>query len=156
MEKAGQQVVKQLFVPYPEVESFKELNDYLHEKCMAQLAKNSRWQYELQALKPLPTAPFKCARYSEAKVNTYSMIQLETNRYSVPFKHIDEKVTIRTDVDKIDIVLNHEVIADQKRIYGRNKESKLGSGSLSGTIAHESQSNSQYQSMPARIITSRI
>ena len=123
VEKAGQQAVKQLFVPYPEVESFEELNDYLHEKCIAQLAQNTRWQDELQALRPLPATPFKCARYAEAKVNTYSMVQFETNRYSVPIKYIGEKVTIRADVEKIDIVLNHEVIANHKRIYGRNKES---------------------------------
>lgn len=122
VEKAGQEAVRRLMVPYPEVDSFDELNQYLHDKCTELLAKNPRWEAEIQALKSLPAAPFKCIRYAEAKVNTYSMIQFETNRYSVPVKYIGEKVLIRAAVDEIEILLNHSVITVHPRIYGRHQE----------------------------------
>jgi len=83
----------------------------------------SRWQEELKALRPLPAVPFKCVRYSEAKVNKYSMVQFETNRYSVPVKYIGERVTIRASVDQIEILLDHEQIAVHPRKYGRYQES---------------------------------
>ncbi len=31
-EKAVREIVRKFFVPYPEVDSFKELNEYLHQK----------------------------------------------------------------------------------------------------------------------------
>jgi transposase len=123
VEKAGQEAVRRFFVPYPEVDSFEELNQYLHERCTEQLAKNPRWEAEMKSLKPLPAVPFKCVRYAEAKVNTYSMIQFETNRYSVPVKYIGERVLIRATVDQIEILLDHNLITVHQRIYERHKES---------------------------------
>jgi len=123
VEKAGQEAVRRFLVPYPEVSSFEELNHYLHEKCTSLLDQNPRWQEELKALRPLPAVPFKCVRYSEAKVNKYSMVQFETNRYSVPVKYIGERVTIRASVDQIEILLDHEQIAVHPRKYGRYQES---------------------------------
>jgi transposase len=123
VEKAGQEAVRRFLVPYPEVDSFEELNQYLHERCSELLAKNPRWEAEMKSLKPLPAAPFKCVRYAEAKVNTYSMIQFETNRYSIPVKYIGEKVLIRATVDQIEILLDHNLITVHQRIYGRHKES---------------------------------
>jgi hypothetical protein len=43
-----------------------------------------KWEAEKAALRPLPAVRFDGARYKEAKVNRYSMVQFETNRYSVP------------------------------------------------------------------------
>lgn len=125
VEKAGQEAVRRLMVPYPDVESFEELNNYLHEKCVALLEKNPRWEAELKALRPLPAVPFKCMRYLEAKINTYSMVQFETNRYSVPVKYIGEKVLIRATVGQVEILLDQNVLAVHQRIYGRNRESLI-------------------------------
>ncbi len=123
VEKAGQEAVRRFFVPYPDVESFEELNNYLHKKCVAVLEKNHRWEAEKKALRPLPATPFQCVRYVEAKINTYSMVQFETNRYSVPVKYIGEKVLIRATVEQVDILLGQNLIATHRRIYGRNHES---------------------------------
>lgn len=125
VEKAGQQAIRSFFVPYPDVGSFEELNQYLHEKCTALLTKNRQWEGETKALRPLPAVPFKCIRYSEAKVNTYSMVQFETNRYSVPVKHVGEKVLVRATVEQVEIVLDQNVVAVHQRIYGRNRESLI-------------------------------
>lgn len=125
VERAGQQAIRSFFVPYPDVGSFEELNHYLHERCSTLLEKNPRWEAETNALRPLPVMPFKCIRYSEAKVNTYSTIQFETNRYSVPIKYVGAKVLVKATVDQIEIVLDQDVIAVHQRIYGRNRESLI-------------------------------
>lgn len=122
VEKAGQEARRRLFVPYPDVDSFEELNQQLHERCVELLDKNPRWEAELKALRPLPAEPFRCVRYAEAKVNTYSMVQFETNRYSVPVRHVGEKVLIRAAVTEIEILLNHDRIAVHPRMYGRHQE----------------------------------
>jgi transposase len=122
VEKAGQEAVRKFFVPYPDVDSFEELNEYLQQKCVELLAKNPRWEAELRALRPLPAEPFHCVRYAQAKVNTYSMIQFETNRYSVPVRHVGQKVLIRAAVDKIEIIPDDDEIVTHRRIYGRKQE----------------------------------
>ncbi len=66
--------------------------------------------------------PFPCHRHVEAKVNTYSMVQFETNRYSVPVKFVGKPVTVRASIDTIDIVLGSEVIATHPRLYGRKQD----------------------------------
>ncbi len=116
VEKAGQEVVRRLFVPYPDVGSFEELNQYLHKKCSALLKDNPKWEAETKALRPLPASPFKCVRYAQAKVNTYSMVQFETNRY------VNEKVLIRASVDTVEILHDHKLIVAHSRVYGRHQE----------------------------------
>ena len=122
VENAGKEAVRKFFVPYPDVESFEELNEYLHEECLKLLSRNPKWEAEKAALRPLPKARFNGARYKEAKVNRYSMVQFETNRYSVPTAYVDERVTVRATSDQIDIMLKDKVIAHHHRNYGRNQD----------------------------------
>lgn len=122
VENAAKQVVKKFFVPYPDFDSFEELNEYLHNECVKLLEKNSNWEAEKAALRPLPTTKFNGARYKEAKVNSYAMINLETNRYSVPVKHVGEKVTLKVSANEVEIISNNAVIAKHKRITGKNQD----------------------------------
>jgi len=46
------------------------------------------------SLRPLPAVRFDGARYKEAKVNRYSMVQFETNRYSVPTIYVGDPVVV--------------------------------------------------------------
>jgi len=93
--------VRRFFVPYPEVDSFEELNEYLHNECIKLLESNPKWEAERAALRPLPAVRFDGARYKEAKVNRYSMVQFETNRYSVPTIYVGEKVTVKATADEV-------------------------------------------------------
>jgi len=77
VENAGKEAVRRFFVPYPEVDSFEELNEYLHNECIKLLESNPKWEAERAALRPLPAVRFDGARYKEAKVNRYSMVQFE-------------------------------------------------------------------------------
>lgn len=122
VENAGKETVRRFFVPYPDVDSFEELNQYLHNECLKLLEKNSKWEAEKAALRPLPAVRFDGARYKEAKVNRYSMIQFETNRYSVPTAYVGEKVTVKASAEEINIFTKNVAIAKHPRIYGRNQD----------------------------------
>jgi transposase len=122
VENAGKEAVRKFFVPYPDVESFDELNEYLHKECLKLLAENPKWEAEKAALRPLPKVRFNGARYKEAKVNRYSMIQFETNRYSVPTAYVDERVTVKVTADQIDIMIKDSVIAQHPRNLGHNED----------------------------------
>lgn len=122
VESAGKEVVRKFFVPYPDVESFEELNQYLHNECTKLLKNNTKWESEIAALRPLPIIRFDGARYKEAKVNRYSMVQFETNRYSVPTNYVGEKITIKITAAAISISLKGLQIAEHKREYGRNQD----------------------------------
>lgn len=125
VENAAKDVVRKFFVPYPEADSFEELNKYLHNECVRLLEKNNKWQAELSALRPLPQKRFNAARYKQVKVNRYSMVQLETNRYSVPANYVGEKVTLKITANEVEIISDNTVIAQHIRIIGRNKDSLM-------------------------------
>jgi Transposase and inactivated derivatives len=122
VENAGKEAVRRFFVPYPDVDSFDELNQYLHNECTRMLEKNQKWEAEKAALRPLPAVRFDGARYKEAKVNRYSMIQFETNRYSVPTSYVGEKVTVKASAEEINIISKGTTIAEHPRVYGRNQD----------------------------------
>jgi hypothetical protein len=122
VENAGKEAVRKFFVPYPEVDSFEELNEYLHNECIKLLESNPKWEAEKAALRPLPAVRFDGARYKEAKVNRYSMVQFETNRYSVPTIYVGEKVTVKATADEVKILFKGTIIASHPRIYGRYQE----------------------------------
>lgn len=84
---------RRFLVPLPEVESYTELNTYLYQKCLAEDTRQVQgqpetigemWLEEKTALRSLPTHPFDCCRMIPVRLNRYSQIQVETNRYSVP------------------------------------------------------------------------
>lgn len=84
---------RRFLVPLPEVESYAELNDYLLQRCLIEDARQvhrqpatigEMWQEEKPALRSLPTYPFDCCRTIPVRLNRYSQVQVETNRYSVP------------------------------------------------------------------------
>lgn len=122
VENANKYILKNIFVPYPNVDSFGELNHYLHEECMKRLVKNPKWEAEKSALRTLPNMHFEAARFLEVKVNKYSMVQFETNKYSLPTNYVGEKVTIKAMADTVTVTSKDVIIAIHPRLYGRNQE----------------------------------
>jgi len=86
------------------------------------LESNPKWEAERAALRPLPAVRFDGARYKEAKVNRYSMVQFETNRYSVPTIYVGEKVTVKATADEVKILNKGTMIASHPRIYDATQE----------------------------------
>lgn len=122
---------RNFFVPLPEFDSFKELNEYLKAKCLGYINQAKRkgnkavkdlFEIEKQKLQPLPLRSFPCYRYIETKVNSYSQIQFENNRYSVPTKYAHHRVQVHAHVDYIEIYYDNKLIAKHDRSYDKGQE----------------------------------
>lgn len=80
-------------VPIPRVDSFRELNDLLRKRYLAEARRLLRgetetigemWEREKPELLPLPMHRYLCCRTVPVCPNRFSMVTFQTNRYSVP------------------------------------------------------------------------
>lgn len=102
-------------------DSFEQAEEYL-EKRLLEINQNSEIKEEVKHLGSLkPT--FELAKMTEQKVNSYSFVQVEKNRYSVPDYLVGKIVTIRTYVKEIKIYANHQLICTHKKKDGTNEVS---------------------------------
>ena len=115
------------FLPRLEFFDYENLNAYLIKKCRTRLEKGQYkrelWTKRLlrenfMQLKDI----YQYARIKEAKVDTYQLIHLERNRYSVPTRYVGKRVQINIYPFKITITYKGELIAEHERLFGRNKE----------------------------------
>jgi transposase len=120
-----------LFTPIPQVESFAELNQLLRQRCDAYLQKTQSRQTEtvgarLEAEKshflPLPQFPPECCRILPVKVSKTSLVQFETNRYSVPSEYAHQTVWLKAFVDRVEITSKEKTVATHVRLNGKFEE----------------------------------
>jgi len=118
-------------VPVPEVDSFRELNDLLRQKCLAEVGRRLRgevdtigemWKKERFQLLPLPAYPFPCCRTVPVRTNRFSMVTFQTNRYSVPVECTSKVLLLRAFVDRVEITDGTRVVAVHERGYGREQD----------------------------------
>lgn len=118
-------------VPLPEVQSVKDLNDYLIDWCLKEAGRThvpnksetvlEMWEKEKEYLHPLPTSRFEACKLISCKVNKTSLITVETNRYSVPSSYVGQAVWAKIFVDLVIVVAQNRVIAEHTRSYERNQ-----------------------------------
>ncbi|WP_100489379.1 IS21 family transposase [Sporolactobacillus pectinivorans] len=124
-------VRRNALVPFPDVQSLDELNDYLVDWCQKE-AKHVRvphtdetvaqvWAREKLTLHPLPETPFEACQLVSCQVNQLSLIHVETNQYSVPCVYVGQAVWVKKFVDHLVIVAQDQVIAEYPRSYERNQ-----------------------------------
>lgn len=115
-----------------EFSSIEEVNEYLFEFCNIDGERvhgthkeviNKRFEEEKASFRPLPDPLPECCKVVNAKVNRYSEVNFETNRYSVPTVYVTKQVTVKAFVDKIKIYFKDILIAEHKRIWEQHKES---------------------------------
>jgi transposase len=118
-------------VPVPEVDSFRELNELLRQRCMAEAGRRLRgetetigqmWEQERSNLLPLPVYPFPCCRTVPVRPNRFSMVTFQTNRYSVPAECASKVLLLRAFVDRVEITDGTRVVAIHERCYGREQD----------------------------------
>ena len=116
-------------VPLPKVESFAELNEHLQKRCLAhgshQISGKSATidalsEMETPLLLSLPQRDYPVKQLISAKVNPYSTVQVDSNRYSVPTYYAGLKVNIELGVEQIVIYHNREKIAEHRRLFGNS------------------------------------
>lgn len=124
-------VRRNALVPYPEVQTMDELNDFLLDFCLKE-AENTHvphkpetvyemWQKEKEYLHPLPANRFEACKLVSCKVNKTSLISVDTNRYSVPCSFVGQAVWAKIFVDRVIVVAQNHVIAEHPRSYERNQ-----------------------------------
>ena len=80
-------------MPIPSFESFDALNAYLERRCLERMDAQFRghtetiWQRmerDLEALPPLPDAPYDACDRRAGRVSSLSLVRYRTSDYSVP------------------------------------------------------------------------
>lgn len=117
-------------VPIPEVESLAQLNQGLLEQCLRygthRMAGREKtveelYEEEKQHLLTVPQMPFSNVDIRSGKVDKYSTVIVDKNRYSVPTRYGGLKVQIILSVNGVDIFQGSRKIASHERLYGNNK-----------------------------------
>lgn len=122
---------RNFMVPIPTVASFEELNAHLLAACLAddqrrvdrqKATVSEAWEMERTYLLPLPNRDFECCVTKPARLNPYSQVQFDTNRYSVPTDKAYRNLVIKAYPFRIDVLHLDEVIARHPRCYNREQD----------------------------------
>lgn len=101
-----------------------ELNERAFQKLDG--SRCSRFiELDQPALKALPPRAYEYAQWKCAKVHPDYHIEVEHAYYSVPYRHIAERVEVRISARMIEIFLRRELLASHPRLNKRGARSTL-------------------------------
>jgi transposase len=112
--------------PVPHARDLAEFNVYLRDCCLQDRQRTSgensqtigqRFEQDRQRALALPSIPFDACIYEQAKIDKYQTVRFDQVRYSVPQRYAFQTATVKAYVDRIDIVVSHQVIARHQRSY---------------------------------------
>ena len=122
-------VRRNFLVPAPRMESFEALNAHLERSCLGRMDARlrghdetigQRMERDLDALLPLPSAPYDACDKQASRVSSLSLVRYKTNDYSVPVAYGYRDVLVRGYVDQVVISCGAEVIAKHPRSYEKD------------------------------------
>lgn len=122
------------FAPVPHFDSLDQLNAWLRKQCLKYQGiiqarqtqtVGERLKAEQEYLLPLPQYPPECCRILSLKADKSSLVQFETNRYSVPVEYAHTTVWLKAFVERVEITNQETLIATHSRLKGRFEESIL-------------------------------
>ena len=128
VESMVRYVRRNFLVPMPEFEGFCDLNAHLEERCLDRMEARprghsetigERMERDLDALLPLPPAPYDASDTHTTRVSSLSLVRYRTNDYSVPVAYGHREVLVRGYVDWVVISCGADVIARHRRSYER-------------------------------------
>jgi transposase len=121
-------------VPVPEADSLEDLNRKLFQDCLSygghriagrEQTVNELYEAERGHLLTLPDIAFSNLEISGGKVDKYSTVVVDKNRYSVPTSYAYLKVNVVLHVDRVEVFYRSRKIASHQRLYNNNKWSLL-------------------------------
>ena len=121
---------RNFMVPVPKVDSIEQLNAMLLEGCVKYSAHQIKGKPENVGKMAsdcnfnwisLPPYRFDTARKIIAKVNEFSLVSFDHNKYSVPYTYSGRNVTVKGSGNNIEIIFENKIIAQYPRIYEHNK-----------------------------------
>ena len=122
-------VRRNFLVPIPSFESFTALNAHLEGRCLERMDATlrghsetigQRMERDLEALQPLPAAPYDACEKQAGRVSSLSLVRYRTNDYSVPVAYGHRDVLVQGYVDEVVISCGSEIIARHPRSYQRD------------------------------------
>jgi len=124
-------IQRNFMTPLLKVDSFQELNTLLWQACRDNVNRHVRgkavpvaelWAEERPQLLPLPAVDFSaCADYV-VHPNGYSLVTLDTNRYSVPVTHRDSQLVMQAYAFTVKFLDHREVVAEHLRCFGQEQD----------------------------------
>jgi len=122
---------RNFFAPIPQAKDFATLNNQLHQACLDNMQRRVRgetrmvdevWQAEKSTLLPLNPVDFPACTSHVVKVNPYSQVVFETNRYSVPSEYAGKQLALRAYPFRVEILSLAQVVAEHPRCFGREQD----------------------------------
>lgn len=122
---------RNFLVPIPDVASFEDLNLHLLKECLKDDQRRvsrqvstigEMWEQERPHLRSLPPFAYDCCVTVSARLNGYSMIVYETNRYSVPVNRARKDVIVKAYPFHLDILDGTTLLARHPRCYEREQD----------------------------------
>jgi len=123
-------VRRNYLVPIPRTESIEELNEQVMRDCLAygnhrlqgrERTVNELFEEEKEHLFAIPDHSFSNIQTVESRVDHYSTVILDKNRYSVPTGYAGFKVRSVLGVDRMEIFYEGKRIGAHQRLFGNNK-----------------------------------
>ncbi len=119
--------------PLLKADNFSDLNEQLQQSCLEDDQRRvdrqpqtiaQAWQQEQPKLRPLPSRDLECCREVEARLNGYSQVEVETNRYSVPTNRATASLRVKLYPFEVKIYRldEKEDLAIHPRCYGRQQD----------------------------------
>jgi transposase len=97
------------------------------KRCLG-MSPQTAYIQEKPFLLPLPDVALPIYQHNQRTVDTQGYINLETNRYSVPERHIGHEVDVYQYLDKVEIYYQHQLIAQHPRLTGVRYQKALIKG----------------------------
>jgi transposase len=122
VESLVKYVRSRALVPVPSFQTWNEYNAYLLSWCEREKEKHrDGWIIEQSALRPLPEVSFSTARPKPVKANSYALVTVDRNLYSVPCAYASQMLLVKAYVDHVDVIHGNQIVASHTRCYGRGQ-----------------------------------
>jgi len=117
-------VRRNALTPVPKVKTIDELNTHILAWCERQRSLHQqKWEAEKAALRPIPVATFRPCTSWVLPVNKLSLVTYDRNRYSVPTEYMGQNLRVDAYSDRLEIWHLDQKVAEQVRLFGRNRNS---------------------------------
>ena len=124
---------RNFMTPLLKATDFADLNEQLRQRCLQddqrRVDRQSQtigqaWHSERACLRPLPVQPFDCCREVTARLNGYSQVVVDTNRYSVPTDQATAQLRLKLYPFEVKIYRpdQKEAVAVHRRCYEQQQD----------------------------------
>jgi transposase len=124
---------RNFMAPLLRADSYDDLNEQLRQACLRddqrRVARQPQtiyetWLKEQPYLRPLPQQPYDCCQELQLRLNPYSQVVIETNRYSVPSDRAAVQLRVKVYPFRVEIYGPEEPkpIAVHPRCYDREQD----------------------------------